>query len=150
MSRIRLIMHPSDFSPASRPAFQRAVADAKEHRAELLLVHVMASVMPMVGDGYISPKAYDDMVNASRSYAQRQLDALVARAKKAGAKARGLLLEGVAWDQVVRTARARKADLIVMGTQGRTGLAKLFLGSVAGRVVASAPCPVLTVRAGKR
>jgi len=150
MSRIRLIMHPSDFSPASRPAFKRAVADAKEHRAELLLVHVMASIMPMVGDGYISPKAYDDMVNASRSYAQRQLDALVARAKKAGAKARGLLLEGVAWDQVVRTARARKADLIVMGTQGRTGLAKLFLGSVAGRVVASAPCPVLTVRAGKK
>ena len=149
MSRIRLIMHPSDFSPASRPAFKRAVADAKEHRAELLLVHVMASVMPMVGDGYISPKAYDDMVNASRSYAQRQLDALVTRAKKAGAKARGLLLEGVAWDQVVRTARARKADLIVMGTHGRTGLAKLFLGSVAERVVGSAPCSVLTVRARK-
>lgn len=149
MKRMRLIMHPSDFSPASRPAFTRAVADAKEHRAELLLVHVLASVMPMVGDGYISPKAYDDMVKASQSYAQRQLDALVTRAKKAGARARGLLLEGVAWDQLVRTARARKADLIVMGTHGRTGLAKLFLGSVAGRVVGSAPCPVLTVRARK-
>lgn len=147
MSRMRLIMHPSDFSPASRPAFMRAIADAKEHRAELLLVHVMANIMPMVGDGYISPQAYDDMVKASQTHAQRQLDALVARAKKAGARARGLLLEGLAWEQLVRTARARKADLIVMGTHGRTGLAKLFLGSVAERVVGSAPCPVLTVRA---
>ena len=77
------------------------------------------------------------------------LDALVSKAKKAGARARGLLLEGVAWEQLVHTARARKANLIVMGTHGRTGLARLFLGSVAERVVGSAPCPVLTVRAKK-
>jgi nucleotide-binding universal stress UspA family protein len=44
------------------------------------------------------------------------------------------------------TRAARKADLLVIGTHGRSGLAKLFLGSVAGRLVAVAPCPVLTVR----
>jgi len=147
MSRMRLIIHPSDFSPASRPAFTRAIAAAKEHRAELLLVHVLANIIPMVGDGYISPQVFGDMVKASRTHAQRRLDALIAAAKKAGVRARGLILEGVAWEQLVRTARARKADLIVMGTHGRTGLARLFLGSVAERVVGSAPCPVLTVRA---
>ena len=147
MSRMRLIIHPSDFSPASRPAFTRAIAAAKEHRAELLLVHVLANIIPMVGDGYISPQVFDDMVKASSTHAQRRLDALIAAAKKAGVRARGLILEGVAWEQLVRTARARKADLIVMGTHGRTGLARLFLGSVAERVVGSAPCPVLTVRA---
>ena len=61
-------------------------------------------------------------------------------------RARGLLLEGVAHDQIVRAARRKKADLLVLGTHGRTGVARFFLGSVAGRVVASAPCPVLTVR----
>lgn len=149
MSRMRLIMHPTDFSPASRPAFTQAVATAKEHGAEVLLVHVVASIIPLMGDGYVSPKVYDDMVRASRTDAQLKLDRLIAAAKKAGARARGMLLEGVAWEQLVRTAKARKADMIVMGTHGRTGLTRLFLGSVAERVVGSAPCPVLTVRAKK-
>jgi nucleotide-binding universal stress UspA family protein len=146
---MRLIMHPTDFSPASRPAFTQAVATAKEHGAEVLLVHVVASIIPLMGDGYVSPKVYDDMVRASRTDAQQKLDRLIAAAKKAGARARGMLLEGVAWEQLVRTAKARKADMIVMGTHGRTGLTRLFLGSVAERVVGSAPCPVLTVRAKK-
>ena len=56
------------------------------------------------------------------------------------------LLEGIAHEQIARAARARRADLIVIGTHGRTGVAKLFLGSVAGRVVSIAHCPVMTVR----
>ncbi|MGH2628444.1 MAG: universal stress protein, partial [Anaerolineales bacterium] len=55
-----------------------------------------------------------------------------------------MLLEGTPADRIVRAARSRRADLIVMGTHGRGGLAKLFLGSVAERVVATARCPVLT------
>ena len=57
-----------------------------------------------------------------------------------------LLLDGVAHEQIARAAKSKKADLIVIDTHGRTGLAKFFLGSVASRVVAAAPCPVLTVR----
>ena len=53
-------------------------------------------------------------------------------------------MEGIAHEQIVRAAR--RTDLVVMGTHGRSGLAKFFLGSVAGRVVSAAPCPVLTVR----
>jgi len=47
--------------------------------------------------------------------------------------------------QIVRAAKSKKADLIVIGTHGRTGFAKFFLGSVDSRVVTAAPCPVLTV-----
>jgi nucleotide-binding universal stress UspA family protein len=61
-------------------------------------------------------------------------------------RAKSLLLEGVPHEQIARTARRQRADVVVMGTHGRTGLAKLFLGSVAGRVIAIAPCPVMTVR----
>lgn len=146
MSHIRRILHPSDFSRASRMAFTKAVEMAGANRAELLLVHVLAPAVPMVGDGYLSPQIYEEIETSARAHAQKQLDALAATAKKAGVRAKTLLLGGVAHEQITRAARSKRADLIVIGTHGRTGLAKLFLGSVAGRVVSVASCPVLTVR----
>jgi nucleotide-binding universal stress UspA family protein len=143
--KTRRILHPSDFSSASRAAFARAVAMAKAERAELLLVHVMTPPIPLMGDGYISPKVYEDMERSMRAHGQKQIDKLVAKAKTAGARARGLLFEGMPADRIVRAARAYRCDLIVIGTHGRTGLARVFLGSVAERVVGTAPCPVLTV-----
>jgi nucleotide-binding universal stress UspA family protein len=146
MSRIRRILHPSDFSRASGAAFSTAVELAKTNNAELLVVHVLAPALPMLGDGYVSPKVYEDLVASARGYGKKNLGALVAKAKKAGVRATSVLLEGVAHAQIARTARRLRADLVVVGTHGRTGLAKLLLGSVAGRVVAIASCPVMTVR----
>jgi len=146
MSRIRRILHPSDFSPASRGAFTRAVDLAKANKAELLVAHVLTPTVPVVGDGYVSPRIYEDLAASARDHGRKSLAALVAKAVKKGVRARSLLLEGVPHEQIARTARRQRTDLVVMGTQGRTGLAKLFLGSVAGRVVAMAPCPVMTVR----
>jgi len=145
MSRIRRILHPTDFSRASSAAFKRAVDLAKGNRAELLLVHVMSPAVPVMADGYVSPQVYDDMAAAARAYGQKHLGALVSRAKRAGARAKGLLLEGVPHERIARAARSKKADLVI-GTHGRTGFAKLFLGSVASRVLTVSPCPVLTVR----
>lgn len=142
----RRILHPSDFSPVSNAAFAKAVDIAKAERAELLLVHVLAPIAPVVGDGYVSPRTYEQLERAARTQAQKRLDALKARATKAGVRAATLLVDGVAWHELVRIARSRRIDLVVMGTHGRSGLAKFFLGSVAERVVASASCPVLTVR----
>jgi nucleotide-binding universal stress UspA family protein len=101
----------------------------------------------MVGEGYAMPQLYDRMLADVRAHAQRQLDRLVAKARQAGARAKGLLVEGVPHDRIVRAARSTRADVVVLGTHGRTGLGRLFLGSVAARVVTLAPCPVLTVRA---
>ena len=146
MIRLRRILHPTDFTRASTAAFKRAVARAKADRAQLLIVHVLSPAVPMAGEGYISPKVYDDLESSAQNYAKKRLAALQAKARAAGAKAVTLLMDGVADQQIVRAARSKKADLIVIGTHGRTGLAKFFLGSVASRVVATAPCPVLTVR----
>jgi nucleotide-binding universal stress UspA family protein len=146
MDRIRRVLHPTDFSPASRAAFARAVDMARENRAELLLVHVLSPVMTIPPEGYVAPKLYQELEASNRAAAQKQLGALGARARKAGVKATSLLSEGMAADRIVQAARTRRADLIVIGTHGRTGLAKFFLGSVAARVAATAPCPVLTVR----
>jgi nucleotide-binding universal stress UspA family protein len=142
---IRRILHPSDFSSASRNAFTKAIELAKQNRAQVIVAHVLAPVLP-VADGYVSPQMYTQMEAASRKHGKKQLDTLIARAKRAGVRAAGLLLEGVASDRIVRAAKARHADVIVMGTHGRTGLSRLFLGSVASRVVSQASCPVLTVR----
>jgi nucleotide-binding universal stress UspA family protein len=143
---LRRLLHPSDFSAASRGAFAKAVDLARENRAELILLHVRSLVMPIMGDAYMSPQTYEQFERASREAADKQMQRLVADAKKRGVRARGVVAEGVAHEQIVRAARKQKADMIVMGTHGRTGVSKLFLGSVAGRVVSAAPCPVLTVR----
>ncbi len=146
MGRFRRIMHASDFSPASRAAFARALDLAKVNRAELTVVHVLTPVMPVAGEVPIPPKAWEELEASTRAAGQKGLKALLARARKAGVRVRGVLLEGIPHEQIVRAAKRRRADVLVMGTHGRTGLARFFLGSVTARVVATSTCPVLTVR----
>jgi nucleotide-binding universal stress UspA family protein len=144
----RRVLHPTDFSRASNAAFVRSLAETRANRSELVLVHVLAPVIPTAGagNGYVSPAVYDQLNKSARAWARTELDRLLAKAKAARVRARGMLLEGVTHDQIIRAARRARADMIVMGTHGRTGVARFFLGSVAARVAATAPCPVLTVR----
>jgi len=146
MIKVHRILHPTDFSKASSPAFAKALELAKQNRAELTLLHVRTTVTPYLGDGYVSPKTYEDLEASSRRWAEKQIASLVAKAKKANVRVRGILGQGVPYDQIARLARSKRAELIVMGTHGRTGISKFFMGSVAERVIPLAPCPVLTVR----
>jgi universal stress protein A len=145
MSRIRRIMFASDFSAASRPAFVKAVEMARALRAELVLTHAFAMVLPVEGM-YMTPVTWDTVEREARAGTQKELDRLRRAAQKAGVRATTVVVEGFAADQIVRVAKARRVGLIVMGTHGRTGLSKIVMGSVATRVIASAPCPVMTVR----
>jgi nucleotide-binding universal stress UspA family protein len=148
----RRILHASDFSPASAPAFARAVALAKAKHAELCLLHVLDPTMP-VTDGVVSPPTYAALLKSARAYARKGLARLVARAVEAGVRATPVLREGSAWSEIARASRARGVDLVVIGTHGRSGVSRLLLGSVASRVVGLARCPVLAVGAragGKR
>ncbi len=146
MSRIRRILYAADFSDASRAAFGRAIDLARAYRADLLVVHVLSLVPVFVGEGYIPPKVWDEVEAGQRAGAQTRLDRLVARAQRAGVRVRGLVVVGSPYEEIVRTAKRGRVDLIVMGTHGRTGLPKVLLGSVAERVLRTASCPVLTVR----
>ena len=146
MKRVRRIIHPSDFSTASRPALARAIDLARNNRAALTLVHVMTPRATIIDDGYLPAKVWDDAQRHARAYAQKQIDKLVAKARRAGVRANSVLREGTPADRIVREAKRERADMIVMGTHGRSGLARFVLGSVAERVVAMASCPVLTVR----
>jgi nucleotide-binding universal stress UspA family protein len=146
MPRVRRILHPSEFSRASSAAFRRAVDMAKTNRAELLLLHVLGPVVAIPPEGYISPKVYQDLEVSGRAAAQKQLGALVAKARKAVSRSPA---SSSTASQLIRSrgrARSRRADVVVIGTHGRTGVARFFLGSVASRVVPLAHRPVLTVR----
>jgi universal stress protein A len=147
MSLFRRIMHPTDFSKASGRAFELAVKLAKDNKAELLLVHVLTPVMPYAaGDAYADPTLYVEIEKQAREDARSSLAALEKNIKKSRVNVKTLLLEGTSYDRIVRTAKGRRVELIVMGTHGRTGLTKLLMGSVAGRVISLAHCPVMTVR----
>jgi nucleotide-binding universal stress UspA family protein len=146
MSPARRILVGTDFSPASRPAVRRAVETAAESGAALWIAHVVAPPPPLSAEGYVLPRFYDDMSAAIRADAEKRLHALLTVARKSGVRAQGLLLRGAPHEALNRAARRHGVDLMILGTHGRTGVARFFVGSVASRVVATAPCPVLTIR----
>jgi universal stress protein A len=146
MAGIRRILFASDFSRESGKAFATAVKMAKANRATLTVLHVIAPLVPVSLDQYVGPETWRELDQETRAWTKRKLDALTGKATSGGVKAVGLTVDGSPAQQIVRVARSKRFDLIVIGTHGRTELAKFFLGSVAGRVVSTAPCPVLTVR----
>ena len=149
MPAFRRILHPTDFSRASAPALRRAVSLAKVCRAPLVLLHVMTPPSPFIVEG--TPlSSYAELLILARRSARRRLAALLARTRRGRVRVQAVFAEGLPADEILRAARRARADLVVMGTHGRTGLSRVFMGSVAERVVREAPCAVLTVRAHGR
>ena len=144
------IVYATDLSPASLAAFPHAVDLALKYGAELTILNVLPApvgVLVPVG-GYIPQAVWDDIEAEVRAHAGAELDRLRKEAVNGGVRATTAMIDGgVPHEEIVRAARDLKADMLVLGTHGRTGVTKFFLGSVAARVVATAPCPVLTVRA---
>lgn len=136
------ILCPTDFSAGSQQALRVAVRMAKESGAELVLAH--AWHMPPAAYA-LEPPYVQGIVDDS----QRALDAAVKEATAAGAEhVSAKLLMGVPWMEIVEQLEKQAFDVCVIGTLGRTGLARVLLGSVAEQVVRHAPCSVLAVRPG--
>jgi nucleotide-binding universal stress UspA family protein len=110
VSRIRRIIHATDFSHASRAAFSKAVDLAKTPRAELLVLHVLSGVPPFLGEGSIVPQMWNDIEAGARVGAKRQLKRLVARARRAGVHVKSLVVLGSPYEQIVRAAQRQRAD----------------------------------------
>jgi universal stress protein A len=145
--QIRRILHATDFSKASARALDEAVRLAKQNHAELLVAHVIEPAgQYAAGEDFGGAELYVKLEEAAEQDAQRSMQKLMGKLKQARVNAKSLLLKGLAHEQIVKAAKSRKANMIVIGTHGRTGLSKLFMGSVAGRVVSLASCPVVTVR----
>jgi len=141
------ILHATDYSKASAHALDEAVALAKQNRAELLVLHVIEPVTPYVaGEDMGGAELYMKLEETTKQEAEPSMKKLMEKLRKLKVNAKSLLLRGTAHEQIVRSAKSRRANLIVIGTHGRTGLSKLLMGSVANQVISTAHCPVLTVR----
>ena len=143
------ILVATDFSPASTPAVEEAMRLAASAGAELILVHAYEPPAPAAFEGYVAPPSvYDQWEEALRTSTESNLEQLLAKVREKGIKARSRVLRGIPYTAITEAAAEERADLVVVGTHGRSGLSRFVLGSVAARVVAGASCPVLTIREG--
>jgi universal stress protein E len=140
----RLILAPTDFSEASLPALRRAAALARVWKARLLLLHVIEPLtQAYVWPGQAAPV---DLFLAEPEDLEPEWIALAEKLDLAGLEVEHRAVKGYAASSIVRAAADAVADLVVMGTHGRSGLMHILLGSVAERVAREAPCSTLTVR----
>jgi nucleotide-binding universal stress UspA family protein len=132
------IIFPTDFSSASDAALMHATSVAKDTGATLIIAHVEEPMTSYIGEGYYG------VPNPPNPEVRRMLEAIQPADPRVRFEHR--LLTGEPAEAIVRLAKDERADLIVMGTHGRTFLGRLLMGSVAEAVVRTAECPVLTFK----
>lgn len=140
---IRTILLATDLTAASREATERAIDLAGRLGARLLIVNVLEK-RRLVGGGS------HDRVDQARSERESHLVKVVRDARAAGVTAEFLVWEGDPGGSIAAAAEAEDADLVVVGTRGRSGAERMLLGSVSDHVVRHATCPVLVVRPSAR
>ena len=145
-SALKRILVATDFSEGSDEALTQAIELGKQTGASLEIVYVRE----LGGDGFPFGPLYPEDAGDVVAYADLELARRRDRVTSAGLQCHYRCLDGSAANEIVRRAGETKADLIVIGTHGRRGLAHAMLGSVAERVVQHASCPVLTVPFSKK
>jgi len=131
----------TDLSPASAAATEQAFELASRLTAPLLIVSVIDP-----GQLRLSGGRFGQRVDQVRMQRERVAQDLVARGRRVGVPVSFLIWEGDPGESIVEAAVAERADLIVVGSHGRSGVGRFLIGSVSDHVVRHAPCPVLVVR----
>ena len=144
--QIKTVVFPTDFSNGARAAMDSALSLAKDYGAKLILLYVIQDIN--VAEWYIpSSISAMDLVDELQKSAAKEMGKWAGEAAKAGVKdVEHLVVRGVPFVEIIRIAREKNADMIVIGTHGRTGIDHMLFGSTAEKVVRKAHCPVLTVR----
>jgi universal stress protein A len=145
MAAIKRVLVPLDLGDSTERTLDYAKMLAAPFGASLVLLHVVANpYVAAASDVYLPPP--QDFLDTLEQDARNRLNALVTEPDRSRFKVETVVKVGNPLVEIVEHARASQVDLIVMGTHGRTGVAHFVLGSVAERVVRTAPCPVLTIR----
>jgi nucleotide-binding universal stress UspA family protein len=145
----KTILVPHDFSASANHAAALARDEAKQHGARIVLLHVIDMPHNFQPDMVVVPPETGAPINV-REYAMSSAETHIADiAKRLAAEAVAVTTQvrvGSPVDEINKVVAIEKADLVVVGTHGRTGLQHLLLGSVAERIVRTCKVPVLTVR----
>ena len=147
MADIKRILFATDFSDNSRYALTFAISFAQKYDAMLYVLHVIQQ--PSYPLGMYAEISFDAMDKFSQSISeavQKEMQTLKEKDLKGCSKFESLIVHGTPFLEILRTAKEKNVELIVVGTHGRTGLDHVLFGSTAEKVVRRAPCPVLSVR----
>ncbi len=143
--RIKTILFPTDFSNGARAAMDHAISLAKDYSAKLILIYVAQNV-PVTEWDNLSPHYETELMDDLEKSAGIEMGKWVSEVSAKAGDVDQVIARGVPFVEIIKTAREKKADLIVIGTHGRTGIDHMLFGSTAEKVVRKSPCPVLTVR----
>ena len=148
MITLKKILCSIDFSECSTYALSYAIdLSAKEH-ASLYLIHVIETHMSDIGD---IVKQIDLLLDDKQiDNLKMRLINLIPVDIRPNIHIEPIVEKGIPFVEIIRTAKDKQVDLIVMGTHGKTGLEHILIGSVAERVIQRAPCPVLSIRLPKQ
>jgi len=144
MPALKKILCSVDFSEGSPLVAEYAATLARAAKAEIICVYVAPSLAEYVGFN-VPQAALDTFVGDVVASAETTMNDFTAEHFK-DLPARGLVLTGYPAEEILKAADSQHADMIVMGTHGRTGIDRIIFGSVAEKVVKTATCPVLTVK----
>jgi nucleotide-binding universal stress UspA family protein len=150
MIRLTKVLVPTDFSEPSAKAVAYGEELARRFGASLHVLHAVEEPLAQGWDAYGFPGLLPERRAEMLADAQRRLEEAVPPVERDRQATELVTCLGEPHREIVRFANERGIDLIVMGTHGRGGMAHLLLGSVAEKVVRTAPCPVLTVRDRER
>ncbi len=137
------ILCPTDFSEFSGQAFRHAMALARTFHSRLRVVHVIPTAVPGVDSVYGGAPWL--LTPEDRGRVEEDLRRFLGPAREARVDHETEIREGDPWREIERAAAEMEADLVVLGTHGRSGIERLVIGSVAEKVIRRLPCPVLTV-----
>lgn len=145
------ILVPTDNSENAREAFKYAADLAEKYDSTINVVHVIDTshfdqVTKYASELYMqSPQRYEETVIKEKTKETKDFIKKNLQNDK-GLKVEKIIRRGKPFVEIIKTAKEIEADLIVMGTHGKTGLANVLMGSVAEKVVRKAPCPVLRIK----
>ncbi|QAR31891.1 universal stress protein [Geovibrio thiophilus] len=149
MIKIKKILYPTDFSEPSKIALEYAAELAKQFGAELEILHVMFDETQVVSF-YLPQVTMQSLSTDIETGSAKQLDEFIQNQPVLkGINYTTTLIKGTPFIEITKHAKETGADMIVIGTHGRTGLDHVLFGSTAEKVVRKAPCPVFTVRPEK-
>jgi nucleotide-binding universal stress UspA family protein len=144
LMQIRRILVPTDFSECSKQAIAYAYELAQAFGAKLVLLHVLEDLPSYIG--FIPPGGAAMLLEDLERQARLDLAEVLPEAEAAEVEVTRQVVVGSPYHVIIQVAAAEKVDLIVIATHGRTGFSHLVMGSVAERVLRTAPCPVMTIR----